>query len=56
MLQLVLKYLVTVAVPMAIQIFGSKHLGTEESAALGGAVALVGSRLLHTTNPPAKKE
>lgn len=55
MFKTILKYVVTVVVPMAIQILGSKHIGTEEAAALGGAVALVGGRLLHKTPSPEKK-
>lgn len=54
MLKLVLKYVVTSIVPAAVQIFGSRYLGTEGAAALGGTIALVGGRLLHTTNPPVK--
>jgi hypothetical protein len=53
-MQLILKYLVTVVVPAAIQLFGSKYLGQEGAAGLAVAVGAGGARVLHTTEAPKK--
>lgn len=55
MFGLILKYIVTTVVPGVIFIVSRKHVGDEAAVAIGGAVAGVGARMLHTTEPPAKK-
>lgn len=55
MLNLILKYVLTVAVPAAIQFFGSKYIGAEGAAGLAIAAATGGARVLHKTEVPAPK-
>ena len=53
-MNIILKYLVTVAIPAAVQFFGAKYIGTEAAAGLAIAVGTGGARMLHTTEAPQK--